>query len=154
MAFKKTSKSKLYIGTNTTALASESSWTEIEGVKNIGGSAGSEWVTADGTVFSDDYQQNYKVIKKGGDMEITLQRDLDLPGQNALQTAFLSKLQAPYNFKVAFDDDAAGGTDEPSTILFPARVLSFGATPGGVTSSLEAKAKLDITGATIETAAA
>jgi len=154
MAFKKSSLAKHYIGPagELAAEVDPEDWVLIEGAKASSANIGLEWVTADGTTFDDDYRQNYKVLKDAGDLELTLQRDFALPGQNDLQAAAADKSTTTYPFKIEFDDAPAEGT--PSTILFNARVLSFRGGLGGVTAGAEWKSKIDITGATSEAEAA
>lgn len=154
MAIKKGAKQKWYIGTNSASLASESAWVAIEQCYMAGGANGVSWGTTDATTFDDDYKQDVKTIKDAGDVELALRRDVGLAGQVALRAAALDKSDAPYNFKCELDDDAVSAGNNPTTIKFQARVLAFTSSTAGVSALWDTKAKLALTSAPVETAAA
>lgn len=149
----KTHGMKIYIGTQTGAAASESSWTLIGGAYATGDAFGVTYATADGTSFDDAYKQMYKTVPEVGGLDLSIRRALADAGQIALKAAALDNTQVPYNFKIELDDDAASVGNNPTKWTFKARVLSFETGLGGVNALVDLKAKLHITEAPTETAA-
>ena len=145
---------RFYIGGNTLALASESSWTQIGGVKGTSGGAGVSYGTTDASSFGDTFKQMAKTMAEAGDLELTMNYLIADAGQVALRAAAANKSNVPYNFKIEVDDDAASVGDNPTKILTKVRVLSFENTIGGVNSLYEAKSKMVSTSGWTETAAA
>ncbi len=148
----KGSKTKLYIGTNTADLASESSWTLIGRLREISGTIGDTWKTADATTIDDDYERTMKTIRAGGDVDLTVLLDLADAGQQALTAAKNDATGAPYNFKAEFSDKPAGAASTPTTLKWEAHVTSAPLAGISPTRLVERKIKLDIQGPVTEQA--
>lgn len=145
---------KFFIGTNSTALASESSWTQIQGAYASGNDIGQEWGNTDGTTFEDTVKQTLKTVADAGSFDLSMRLDLTDAGQTSLKAACADKNNKPYNFKIEMDDDKVSVGDNPTKFTFQVRVMSFKYGPGSTSSLYEAKAKIDLATLVTYTAAA
>lgn len=143
-----------FIGTNSVALASESTWTAIGGAYASGTGIGIDWASTDATTFADVVKQTFKTVADAGDMEISMRLDLSDAGQIALKAAAADKANVPYNFKIEVDDDKVSVGNNPTKFTFQVRVMSFNYGPGNTNSLYEAKAKLVLATPVTHTAAA
>lgn len=135
MSSKKWARAKLYIGTKTAALASETAWTQIKGARIASGAFGKKWGTTDAGTFEDGYKRDAKTVFDTGSVSITGKRIMADPGQIALKAANDDKGDDPYNFRWVLDDDPGGSGSSPTTIKFRAQVIDFsfnGANPNNL----------------------
>lgn len=149
-AASKASKSSVFIGTNTADLSAESSWTKIGRLKEVSGSLGDTWRTADATVLDSDFELAQKVLRNGGELELTVFVDLGDAGQDAIVAAQSNGAGAPYNFKIELGDKPAGTTSKPTTFSFEAIVTTKPITGFSATRLVERKFKLMLQGPVTE----
>ncbi len=155
MPIQKSHGTKFFIGTKTSPLASETTWTRITDVHASGANFGSTYGSTDATTFSDAWKQDFKTIADAGDLELSIRLNLADAGQAALKLAAEDKANTPYNFKIEMDDDAVSVGDSPTKFSFQVRVMSFLYGPGSMNGLYEAKSKLSlVSGVTYVAAAA
>ena len=148
----KASKSKLFIGGNVSALGSETSWTFVGFVREMSGSLGDSWKTADATTLDDDYERTMKTLRSGGDLTAKILFTSGDAGQAALIAAKDDGVGAPYNFKLELGDKPAGVSSTPTMFKFEALVMSAPVSGFSPTRLVERDIKLDIQGAVSEIA--
>jgi len=151
---KKSHGTAFFIGTNTTALASETAWTAIGGAYASGTGIGLSWGSTDATTFADAVKQTFKTVADAGDIEISMRLDIADAGQIALKAAASDKSNVPYNFKIEIDDDNPSAGNNPTKFTFQCRVMSYEFGPGNTNSLYEAKSKLVLSTIVTQVAAA
>ena len=144
-----TAGAKLSIGTNNTALATESDWTEVGEVESFG-EFGPRDDLVTFTSVGNRNTQKYKGARNDGTMSVVVGRVPSDEGQTKLREAqddlFL------WNFMVEFDDAPDAGT--PTTIKMQAMVMSYTTNLGGIGDVIKASVTLEVeTGTMVETPA-
>ncbi|MBI0002769.1 hypothetical protein H3S80_01715 [Bartonella sp. M0177] len=142
-----TAGTKLFIGTaiknkNSDFVLSDfasQTWTEINGLENIGSLGDtSEEVTFG--VIGNMRVQKYKGLRNAGNMEIIIGVDYSDAGQKAIRAA--ERTIYDYAFRIVFNDAPVDGT--PSERLFIAKVMSASEEAGEANNVVKLKATLGI----------
>lgn len=154
MPKKKVRKASLYIGTNSVALASETTWTKVEGVVTLGGQIGTTYSRIEATTLDDDIKQEFKGIADGGQVDVecrleTTAASATTPtlaaGQLALKAAADDEDDTPYNIKIELDDNPdPSGDGTPTRLSFQSRIFGFSITLGGNNAMAGVRSTLDI----------
>jgi hypothetical protein len=142
---------KLYVG-GTGALDSESMWTEVGEITNMG-EFGRQYQKVTHNPIGNKQTFKKKGARDDGAMQLDLGRAPSDAGQTALRTALDSELS--HNFKVTLDDNPAASSGSlPTTFLFQGLVMSYTTNINDVNSIVHAKCTIEIQGDIEETEAA
>lgn len=155
MPRKKNRRTKFYIGTKTTALASETAWTEIEGIQTIGGSIGLQFAAINATALTDSINQEVKGLPDAGDIDLTFMLETTAAsattphyaaGQKLLKDACDDESDAAYNFKIDLDDNPdTAGDGTPTRFTFQGHVMNFRANFGGNNTMVTGRSQIQLT---------
>jgi len=156
MAVSKTwAKAKFFIGTNTTALASETAWTEVKGWVGGGPGGGGEFAMVDTSSIDDEVETSQKGSQAAGESTITVIANPADAGQIACAAAAAVINGAPFNFKFELADDAVSAGNNPTKWTFTAHVRGFALNPAnGRNARVEKTLRLAKQTLVTETAAA
>jgi len=148
---------KIYIGSKTTALASETAWVEVGEVENLN-EFGDVFTPVLFTSLNDGRVRKGKGTADAGDLALVVGFDGDDTGQIALKAAAADTTSSPYNFRVTLNNappfvaPATGST--PTEFRFRALVMGLRFTVGAADSTVTAATTISITTEITETAAA
>lgn len=153
MAVSGTTGCKLEIGTNSTALASETAWVAVGEIESIGDFADSSTIVRF-LSLSDNRVRKAKGTRDAGDVEIVVGFDDDDAGQEDLQDAADDDSNNAYNFRISLNDAPTGVAPTPTTFKFSAFVNGFRVRIGSADETVRGVTTLSITTAITKTAAA
>ncbi len=142
--------SKIYIG--TTAAASNQGQFESDTYDEIGevvtiGEFGRTFQEITHTSINNRGTRKFKGSFDDGNLSLGLGRDPSGAGQAAVQEALDS--DHDYNFKVELNDAGTDSGDEPTTMYFRAKVLSFTTNINDVNSVVQSTVGISIQSGTI-----
>lgn len=147
----------LDIGTNTTALASESSWVDVGEIESLGNFADASQIVQF-LSLSDSRVRKAKGTRDAGDVEVVVGFDVTDNGQAALKAAADDNSNNAYNIRIRLNDAPpwtgpnVGST--PTTFTFRALVNGFQIRVGAANNTVLAATTLAITTAVTQVNAA
>lgn len=143
MAVSPSTGCKLYLGTNTTALASESAFIEIGEVQDLG-----EFGDLKNIIrfisLSDSRVRKTPGSRDAGDITLTVGYDSTNAGQDDMRDAADYTGSQPYNVKIELND-ALTTSGTPTTFTFQAHVLGFRTRVGAADNTVLGTTTLAIT---------
>lgn len=139
---------KIFIGTNVTALASETAWEEIGEVENLG-EFGDSFTAIDFLSLNDGRVRKAKGSANAGDINLVIGYDYADAGHSDLRAAGDDTSSNPYNFMVQLNDappwEAPDIGSTPTTLKFRALVQGLRLNVGAANQIVTANTTLSIT---------
>lgn len=157
MAVSGTTGCLIDIGTNTTALSSETAWVAIGEVESVGNFADSSEIVRF-LSLTDSRVRKAKGTRDAGDVELVVGFDVNDDGQEDLKAAADDNTNNAYNFRIRLNDAPAWAAPNvgstPTTFTFRALVNGFQMRIGAANGTVLAATTLSITTAVTQTDAA
>jgi hypothetical protein len=159
MSITTSSQTKIAIGTQANATDAASfgadTYTVIGEVESFG-AFGDTSEEIKFTSLGDGRTQKLAGVKDAGDFEIVMGYDAADAGQAALKAAFDGNTGAPFSFRVELNNalTTGAGPHHGEYLYFNGVVLSYAFDPGNSKEVIKLKAKVSVTSAVVEVAAA
>lgn len=153
MAVSGTTGCRLDIGTNTTALASETAWVAVGEIESIGNFNDTSEIVRF-LSLSDSRVRKAKGTRDAGDVEVVVGFDAGDAGQDDLKDASADNSNNAYNFRIRLNDAPTGSAPTPTTFTFRALVNGFQIRIGAANGTVLGATTLSITTAITEVAPA